>query len=120
VTGERSLMRVGAPPELIERTLSPIVENAVNHATERVEVAVTQADGALVFEVSDDGHGIDPDVRERIFQPGVSLSSSAEGRGSGAGLGLPLARRLAEAAGGRVQCTSVTVGASFRVRFPLQ
>jgi two-component system OmpR family sensor kinase len=120
VTGERSLMRVGAPPELIERTLSPIVENAVSHATERVEVAVTQADGALVFAVSDDGPGIDPDVRERIFQPGVSLSSSAEGRGSGAGLGLPLARRLAEAAGGRVQCTSVPAGASFRIRFPLE
>jgi Histidine kinase-, DNA gyrase B-, and HSP90-like ATPase len=103
-----------------ERTLSPIVENAVSHATERVEVAVTQADGALVFAVSDDGPGIDPDVRERIFQPGVSLSSSAEGRGSGAGLGLPLARRLAEAAGGRVQCTSVPAGASFRIRFPLE
>jgi signal transduction histidine kinase len=120
ITGSRALMRVGAEPKLLERTLSPIVENAVNHATRRVAVAVAQSDGALVFEISDDGPGVDPAFRERIFQPGVSVASAADGHTSGAGLGLPLARRLAEAGGGEVECASVGPGASFRIRFPLQ
>ena len=45
----------------------------------------------------DDGPGVDPDLGDRVFDPGVG----GGGRG-GAGLGLPLARRLARSCGGDV------------------
>jgi two-component system, OmpR family, heavy metal sensor histidine kinase CusS len=70
----------------------------------------------VIFEIRDDGPGVDSAIREQIFEPGVSYG--ANGGGSGAGLGLPLARRLVQAAGGEIDCVEVRQGASFAVRFP--
>jgi len=91
---------VAVDPELIDRALAPLLENARRFAATRVTLAV-QSDSARVrFAVSDDGPGVPIALRERIFEPGFS----GGGGGSGAGLGLPLARRLAESAGGTLTC----------------
>jgi signal transduction histidine kinase len=108
-------VRVGTERELIERALAPVVENAVRHAAHHVEIVVRGEDGQLVFEIRDDGPGVAPGDRARIFEPGVSLTNR-----SGTGLGLSLARRLARAAGGEVDCADgLAGGGAFRVRFPL-
>jgi two-component system, OmpR family, sensor kinase len=88
-------MRVGAGEDVVTGALHPLLENAVRHAAERVEISVARADGEVVIAVRDDGAGIAPGDAERIFEPGVSAAG-------GAGLGLPLARRLARSAGGDV------------------
>jgi signal transduction histidine kinase len=84
-------------PDVIQRALAPLVDNARRYARTRVTLDVT-ADGNVVrIAVRDDGPGIDPAMGERVFDPGVRDSA-----GPGAGLGLPLARRLALVCGGDV------------------
>jgi signal transduction histidine kinase len=111
-----STVRVAAESDLIERALAPVLENAVRFAHRRVDIAIRAETNRVIFEIRDDGPGVDSAIREQIFEPGVSYG--ANGGGSGAGLGLPLARRLVHAAGGEIDCVEVRQGASFAVRFP--
>jgi two-component system, OmpR family, sensor kinase len=107
---------VAAESDLVERALAPVLENAVRFACKRVDIAIRTETNRVIFEVGDDGPGVDSAIREQIFEPGVS--HGANGSASGAGLGLPLARRLVQAAGGEIECVEVRQGASFAVRFP--
>jgi len=71
------------------------------------------AGGEAVLEVEDDGPGIHPEVRDRIFE--VFYSS----RGGGTGLGLPIARQIVERHGGTIQMkTEVGQGTTFSIRLP--
>ena len=61
----------------------------------------------------DDGPGIKPDIRDRIFD--VFFSS----RGGGTGLGLPIARQIVERHGGAIEMeTEMGKGTTFRIRLP--
>jgi signal transduction histidine kinase len=107
----------GVDREVVERILSPLLENGRRHARSRVRVGARSTAGRLVVTVADDGPGIPDDARERIFEPGVRLGNG-EGSG-GAGLGLSLARRLARAAGGDVTAQPATGGGALvRVELP--
>lgn len=104
---------VPVPAELLERIVAPLVDNAVRHATSRVEVAA-RSDGATVgITVANDGTPVAVPQGTDLFVPGV------RGEGSpGAGLGLALARRLARAAGGDVTLRSADP-AVFGVALPV-
>jgi signal transduction histidine kinase len=112
-----SRLVAGVDREVIERILSPLLDNGRRHARSRVRVDACEQEGRLVVTVSDDGPGIPADARERVFEPGVRLG---DGNGSdGAGLGLSLARRLARAAGGDVTAEPPEGGgAVVRVELP--
>ena len=65
----------------------------------------------MVVEIEDDGPGIPPEARERIFE--VFYSS----RGGGTGLGRPIARQIVERHGGSIGLESVEgQGTTFRIR----
>jgi signal transduction histidine kinase len=105
----------------VERILSPLLENAARFARDRIVLDIRAADADVVFEIRDDGPGIDPGDLERIFDPGVRGAephADAHEPHAGAGLGLPLARRLARAAAGDVQARARDDGACFTVRLP--
>jgi len=116
-------------PELVtdEAKLSQILRNFVSNAlkfTERGSVVVRavpdEAGEHVVFSVRDTGLGIDPADHGRIFEEFVQLPNALQKRHRGTGLGLPLARRLAEAIGGRVEMSSVPgEGSEFRAILPL-
>ena len=111
--------RVGVDGDLIERILSPLVENACRYANSSVRLSVRADNGAVAFDVIDDGPGVEPADADRIFEPGVRGATSGNGRaGAGAGLGLSLARRLAQAADGTVS-VEPGPGGRFRVRLPV-
>lgn len=110
--------KVAVEGEVVERILSPLLENAARFARKRIVLDIRSVDGEVVFEVRDDGPGVEPGERDRIFEPGYR---GEQGRGdahTGAGLGLSLVRRLARAAGGEVQAQDPQAGASFAVRLP--
>ncbi len=111
--GEWSL---DAESAMVERILSPLIENACRHAESSVMIEVRVEGGRATFSVVDDGPGVDPSVKEAIFDPGFQ---GTPGVGSGAGLGLPLARRLARALGGEVSCHAADLGARFEVTLPV-
>jgi two-component system, OmpR family, sensor kinase len=111
--------RVGVDADLIERILNPLVENACRYGDSSVRVSVRADDGAVVFDVIDDGPGVDAADADRIFEPGVRGAAAGNGQAStGAGLGLSLARRLAQAADGTVSVEPGR-GGRFRVRLPV-
>jgi signal transduction histidine kinase len=86
-------------PDIGRRALMPLIDNAHRHARSTVTVDLT-ADAARVrLTVRDDGPGVDPELGDRVFDPGVRGGDGHDG----AGLGLPLARRLARSCGGDVR-----------------
>jgi len=110
-------VRVGVDLDAAERALAPVLENACRYARSHATVTVTAANGAVDYMVCDDGPGLDPEERERVFEPGER--GSAARTPNGAGLGLALSRRLALALGGRVDSLESREGARFRVRIPM-
>ncbi|MEU3403129.1 sensor histidine kinase [Streptomyces sp. NPDC006670] len=89
-----------APGAVVERAVSPLVDNALRYARSRVTV-VARRDGAGVrIEVTDDGPGVPPSFTSALFTPGQRAEPG--GGHTGAGLGLSLARRLARSADGDV------------------
>jgi two-component system OmpR family sensor kinase len=111
-----------APPVVIEadqqrlaQSLLNLVVNATTHTPDGTTVRVGAAvDGEwLRVTVADDGPGIDPSVRDRVFEPFVTTRSDGSGRGRG--LGLAVVRTLTEAQGGRVDLTSSACGTTFDV-----
>jgi two-component system phosphate regulon sensor histidine kinase PhoR len=79
----------------------------------RIELGLTQANGAIAVSVADTGPGISIEEQERIFRP----FWSRDGRGTG--LGLAIANELAHALGGRIHVeTEVGQGSTFELVLP--
>jgi signal transduction histidine kinase len=80
-----------------------------------VEVAETAEEAAVT--VRDTGPGISPEDMERIFEP--FYRGQAQKSIPGTGLGLPIAKRIAEGHGGRIEVeTTPGKGSAFRVVLP--
>ena len=80
----------------------------------RIRVSASHAGGGVRFLVADNGPGIDPEVRETLFEPGVTTKAG------GWGVGLSLARRIIEESHeGKIRGGSRQGGgARFEVRIP--
>ncbi|HSH26948.1 MAG TPA: ATP-binding protein [Wenzhouxiangella sp.] len=91
-------------PARLEHALLNLVRNAVQAANASVRVTLGHdAEGQVVARVEDDGPGVPPDQRERIFEP---FHTAGKGPG-GTGLGLAIVHGVAEEHG-----ASIEVGAS--------
>ncbi|MCQ4362428.1 HAMP domain-containing histidine kinase [Mycobacterium gordonae] len=102
VDTEISPARLVADPDGISRVVRNIVDNAVRHANSRVVIEVSSRDGAATVAVSDDGPGIAPADRRRVFERFVRLDSHRARTGGGAGLGLAIVAEVVAAHGGNV------------------
>ena len=90
-----------ADPGLLERVLANLFSNALQHSPESgppPELHAQLADGMVVLEVVDHGHGVPDEAKERIFEPFTRVGD----RYPGVGLGLAVARGFAEAMGGQI------------------
>ena len=108
-------LRVNATTEGAARALSPLIENAVQHAADHVTLSVKGSRRTVDITVSDDGPGLPQDGTdpESLFAAGARAANS-----SGAGLGLALARRVARTLGGDVTVTSLREPTSFTLTLP--
>jgi signal transduction histidine kinase len=99
-----------------------LIDNAVKYAgpEPRVEVTARPVDGWVVTRVCDNGRGIPPDARRKIFGRFVRLGSELEREKSGTGLGLYIVRTLVRRLGGTisVQDCPAGPGTMFEVRLP--
>jgi signal transduction histidine kinase len=109
---------IGSPDEL-RSIVANLVSNAVRHARSRVELAVQEVDGLVTLRVDDDGPGVEPDDRGRIFDRFARLDDARDRDSGGSGLGLAIVRQLTDAHGGTVSVgSSPSGGASFMVILP--
>lgn len=100
----------------IERAFVNLISNAVEAMPGGGEVRISAAvaDGSVVVQVSDNGPGISPEIRSRLFQPFVSA-----GKRNGLGLGLALSRQTVLDHGGDMWVESEPGrGATFCFRLP--
>jgi two-component system NtrC family sensor kinase len=112
---------VGLPAPRLTQVLLNLVLNAgasvASAKTEggRVTVRARREGQRVRVEVEDDGPGVDPSVRDRLFEPFVTTKEVGEGTG----LGLAVCRGLVESVGGEVALdASYTAGARFVVVLP--
>jgi signal transduction histidine kinase len=107
----------GVSPEIVERILTPILDNARRYAAAEVTVGVESVDGGLRIAVTDDGPGVAAGMVDVLFEPG--RRGDPDDGHDGAGLGLALSRRLARTAGGDVVLApGAAPGATFAVLLP--
>jgi signal transduction histidine kinase len=78
------------------------VGNAERHATRLVCLELRMLDGEAELVVADDGPGIPPADRERVFQRFTRLDEARGRSRGGAGLGLSIARQVVRAHGGAI------------------
>jgi len=96
----------------LHRLALNLMENAVRHTPPgtTIRAGVERENGSAVLTVEDDGPGIDPVLRDRVFERFVRGSGDS---GRSFGLGLSIVRAVAESHGGTVRVESpTTTGAS--------
>ncbi|CAA7620638.1 Signal transduction histidine kinase [Candidatus Terasakiella magnetica] len=105
-----------------KQILLNLLGNAVKFTNPRGTVTLSaeyEAEGSLIFQVSDTGIGMNADEIAIALSPFGQVDSGLDRRFEGAGLGLPLARSLAELHGGSLNVTSETgKGTTVTIRFP--
>ncbi|SFF67723.1 sensor histidine kinase [Curtobacterium sp. YR515] len=112
--------RVLGDERLLAAVVRNLVDNAVRHAEGRVVVALAERDGRAVLTVDDDGAGIAPADRDRVFERLVRLDEARSRDAGGAGLGLAIVQDAVRAHGGDVVVTDSPLGgARFAVRIAL-
>jgi len=108
-------VHVQADPTMVERIVENLLANAVKHTPgdARIWIRVERTEEGALIAVEDDGPGVSPEDRERIFEPFVQGPSLRPG---GAGVGLALVAKFAELHDGRAWVQErAGGGASFRV-----
>jgi two-component system OmpR family sensor kinase len=103
-----------ADPDRLAQALRNLGRNAIEHTTEpdglvRLELELTGA-GAIRFSVIDDGPGIPPGERNRVFERFHRTDPARTRSAGGAGLGLAIVRAIAIAHPGSVRATSSPEG----------
>lgn len=104
VARERLMIMVDA--EEMRRAVGNLIENAVRHARSGVAVAASADHDQAVISISDDGPGIAPENRERVFERFTRLDDARGRNSGGAGLGLAIVRELITRADGTVRLTT--------------
>ena len=96
-----------------------LLDNACDHASSRVDVTLATADGRVELTVADDGPGVAPDDRPRIFDRFYRSDAARSRHPSGTGLGLAIAVTVAEAHGGSIRLLDGDDGTRFVVSLPI-
>jgi two-component system OmpR family sensor kinase len=109
-----------ADGDRITQVIRNLVRNAIEHTSAggSIRVAAAASDGRLRISVEDDGPGIPPRQRDRIFARFYRAESSRDRSAGGSGLGLAIARAIVEAHGGRIWVGEAPSGGA-RVTFEL-
>lgn len=102
-------LHVVAIPDALRETLHCLLENAFHAVacssrsnSNKIIVAGSRIGGVIRIEIRDSGDGVNPDDRERIFEPFRTNKTGGAGKPRGTGLGLAIAKRFVDVMGGRI------------------
>ena len=112
---------VMADPIRLRQITDNLVSNAVKYSPpgSRVRISVTKLKTEWRFDVEDEGPGIEPEDRQKLFQDFARLSAKPTGGEPSTGLGLAITRRMVEAHSGSIGVDSQPgQGANFWFTLP--
>jgi PAS domain S-box-containing protein len=113
--------KISCDENKLRQVLVNLVDNAVKYSPGggRVELRVRNGDGSCVIDVVDEGLGIPPGERERIFEKFYRLDPEQTHGVGGSGLGLYIVRELVERMDGRLSVESeLGKGSRFTLELP--
>jgi signal transduction histidine kinase len=102
----------------LNRVLVNLMKNAIQAIPHdrrgRIEIHLYEEEDFAVVKVSDNGNGIAPDARDKIFSPNFTTKST------GSGLGLAMSKNIIESLEGQIYFeTQVGEGTDFYIKLPL-
>jgi hypothetical protein len=112
---------VKADPNLIERALNHLLDNAIKFSPDGGAITLrARAEGQMVrVEVEDNGIGIPPEALPFVFDRFYQVDGSTTRRFDGAGLGLAVVKQIAEVHGGQIGVRSIEgQGSTFYFTLP--
>jgi len=101
---------VDGDPDALRRVVRNLFDNAIRHAARRMAVALTEQTGTVQLVVEDDGPGVPPEDRHRVFERFVRLDDARARDHGGSGLGLAIVAELVTAHNGTVTIGDATLG----------
>ncbi|HEX5539132.1 MAG TPA: HAMP domain-containing sensor histidine kinase [Methylophilaceae bacterium] len=106
----------------IHTIIDNLLSNAIKYSPRsgKIRISIKQVAQSAVIEVHDDGPGILPADRERLFDAFYHGSGNYESLVSSTGLGLSIAKEYVLAHGGKISVLPSEQGAHFRVRLPIE
>jgi heavy metal sensor kinase len=112
---------VQAQPDLLRRVVGNLIDNAMRHAPEgsTIRISGARADEVWVIEVADQGPGVPPELRPRLFDRFTRGDAARDPQSGHAGLGLAVSAAIATAHGGHLELVETGApGAMFRLTLP--
>lgn len=105
-------------PDALARAARNLLDNAARHARSTVTITLRESATAVTLTVTDDGPGIPPEERARIFERFARLDDGRARDVGGTGLGLAITHDIVVSHGGTIEVDNAP-GARFTVSFPL-
>lgn len=117
VTAALDPATVACDPARMSRAVENLLENAARYGHGQIDVALIVHDGEVILRVDDDGEGVPPADRRRVFDRFVRLDESRSRSTGGSGLGLAIVADIVTDRRGTVTVTDAPGGgARFEVR----
>ena len=118
ITGEP--LKMDVDPEKIGTALANLLSNAIRYSPLKgtIELALSQQPGLVHIDIQDQGIGVAPADRERIFEPFFRGERQPQGGVRGSGIGLSIVHEYIAAHGGRIELLPDQAGTHFRIEFP--
>ncbi|HNC32049.1 MAG TPA: HAMP domain-containing sensor histidine kinase, partial [Cyclobacteriaceae bacterium] len=105
-----------ADEQLLGRILSNIILNGIQAVPKgrqaKIVVTITHRSPYFSIAISDNGSGIDPELKDKVFLPHFTTKKT------GSGLGLAIARQGIEQMGGRISFSTSVEGTTFQINLP--
>lgn len=104
---------------VLKQALLNLLDNAVKYGGGRVRIKITPTPTQVFLRVTDDGPGVPPQIRERVFEPFVQGGQTLTNKSPGVGLGLSIARGTLRQAGADLILLKTDSGAAFEIQLPI-
>ncbi len=108
--------RLAIAPDALESVITNLLDNSLQHAAHRMDVQTRLLDGQLGLTLHDDGNGISPANRDKIFTPFFTTRRSQ----GGTGLGLEIIVSILRAYNGHIALGDSGQGAAFILSLPTE